>query len=167
MPGVEPRLLLDFLQPYLSRKPGKNLRVLHYSRNDTEISEFIDEYRTQDTYPERFKRLQEVVSKIRSQRKNKILMSMLVLDDFVNRSNGESLFPQIIPFLRFNVNLSVLVSIKPLKYKEIIRNVDILLRLKLLHNTLLLESIIPDGHSHALSVRRSLGVPMITLDCLV
>jgi KaiC/GvpD/RAD55 family RecA-like ATPase len=167
VPGVEPRLLLDFLQPYLSRKPGKNLRVLHYSRNDTEISEFIDEYRTQDTYPERFKRLQEVVSKIRSQRKNKILMSMLMLDDFVNRSNGESLFPQIIPFLRFNVNLSVLVSIKPLKYKEIIRNVDILLRLKLLHNTLLLESIIPDGHSHALSVRRSLGVPMITLDCLV
>jgi KaiC/GvpD/RAD55 family RecA-like ATPase len=167
VPGIEPRLFLDFLQPYLSRKLGKNLRLLHYSKNDTEISEFIDEYGTQDTSSERFKRLKEVVSKVQSQRKNKILMSMLMLDDFDNRSDGDFLFSKIIPFLRFNVDLSILVSIKPVRYKELVRNVDMLLRLNLLHNTLLLESIIPDGHSHALSVHRSLGVPAITLDCLV
>lgn len=163
---IEPGLLLNFLQPYMHHKPGSNLRIFHHSTNDL-ISEHIDGYLIEDTVPEKFKKLQDVISKIRNQRKNKSLLSIMMLDDPRGRSNGEFQFQDFISYLRSNANLSIFVSIYPHRHTEIIRKADLYLRLKLLHNTLFLQSIIPNGHSHAILVRRTLGVPTIKLDCLV
>jgi KaiC/GvpD/RAD55 family RecA-like ATPase len=164
---TEPKVLLNYLQPYVYQKLGKNLRIFHHMSKDPEISEFIVEYRFEDTFSERFKKFQNIVSNVRSQHKNTLLLNLVMLEDLGERLNEDSRFSEIISYLKLNTNLSVLVSIGPNKHKEIIRKVDIYLKLKILSDTLFLQSVIPSGHCHAVLVQRSLGVPRIRLDCLV
>ena len=167
VPGIEPQLILQFLQPYLGRKPGKNVMLLHYPKKESGISEHADEYSSPDSLTGTFKKIQDVMTKVRIRRKNRLLLSVLMLDQVSHTCNQESLFSEVIPFLRSTANISILVTTKSLKCKEIVGYVDLFLKLRLLHSTLLLESIIPDGHFHALSVQSSHGIPTITLDCLV
>jgi hypothetical protein len=158
---------LNYLQPYIYQKLGQNLRIFHHMSKDPEISRFIVEYRSEDTFPERFKKLQNTVANVRSQHKDRLLLNIVMLEDLGGRLNEDSRFSEIISYLKLNTNLSVLVSNGPNKHKEIISKVDIYLRLHILSGTLFLQSVIPSGHCHAMMVQRSLGSPRIRLDCLV
>jgi KaiC/GvpD/RAD55 family RecA-like ATPase len=164
--GIEQQLISEYLHPYLGQKARKNIMLLHPIIDHSGTSKVNGEQIAHTPLPEILTNFQEAVPKLRC-RKNNNLLGMIMLDEINDSSYEGFLFSKVLPYFRSSVNLSILVTLKPLKYKDIVRNMDVFLKLRLLHSTLLVESIIPNDHCHALSVNSSLGFPIISLDCLV
>ncbi|HEY7572608.1 MAG TPA: RAD55 family ATPase [Nitrososphaeraceae archaeon] len=164
--SIERQLISEFLHPYLGRKAEKNVKLLYPIEARSGISKPIDEQIALTVLQGSLRKFQEAVSKLRI-RKDNNLLGMLMLEEIGDNSYEDFLFSSVLPYLRSSINLSILVTTKPLKRKDIVRHVDVFLKLRLFHSTLLVESVIPSDHWHALSVQGSIGFPIITLDCLV
>lgn|SRR5215467_10197637 len=166
--SIEQKLISEFLHPYLGQKAEKNVKLLYPIEARSRISKQTDEQIELTMLQDSLRKFQEAVSKLRIRKNNNYnLLGMFVVDEIGGNSYEDLLFSNILPYFRSSLNLSILVTTKPFKRKDIVRHVDAFLKLRLLHSTLLIESVIPSDHWHALSVQRSLGYPIITLDCLV
>jgi hypothetical protein len=168
--GFDPGIVVTYLESHLAAAPRNGLIKIFCPADKVEISsDYIIPYQNCNDFEKRFEFFRNIVLKTRQENPEKLLLNIMDIDVHQNmHKHGQINKMEILPFIRANTDLSLLVIQHPQNLIEHLSGVyDIHLRLIIINGTLFLQSLLPWSHLFAIVTDRSLGYPKIKLESVV
>lgn len=167
--GVDPRILLAYLQPYMQQKSLKGLLKIFYPDHENRrTSDVLIPFNVNTSLEERIKLFENTVLETRNRYPEKRLL--YIFDSSRQQSSNnvrKNSILDLMSIIKLNPDLLILLSATQQKQEYSTYVLDVHLRLKIISDTLFIQSIIPHCHLHTLLAKRSLGIPKIKLECIV
>jgi KaiC/GvpD/RAD55 family RecA-like ATPase len=168
--GFDPSTVISYLESHLPAAPKNGLVKIFCPADKVEVSsDYIIPYHNCNDFEKRFEFFRNIVLKTRQEHPEKILLNIMDIDMYQNmRKHGQINKTEIIPFIRANTDLSLLVVQHSQNILEHLSGAyDIHLKLVIMNGTLFLQSILPWTHLFAIVTDRSSGYPKIKLESVV
>lgn len=168
--GLDPSIVITYLESHLHAASKNGLVKIFCPADKVEVSsDYIVPYHNCNDFEKHFEFFRNVVLKTREERPNKLLLNIMGLDMHQKmHKHGEINRMEIIPFIRANTDLSLLVIQQSQNIQEHLSGVyDVHLRLTVINGTLFLQSLVPWTHLFAIVTDRSSIYPKIKLESVV
>jgi KaiC/GvpD/RAD55 family RecA-like ATPase len=168
--GIDPSIIITYIKPHLSSYPRKELIKIFWPANKVVgASDYMIYNERWDDFEKQIEFFHNVIIKTKEQYPEKLILNIMGIDMFQKTHNhGQINRMDVISLIRANPDLSIVIIRNSQNVGDYLSEIsDVHLRLRIINDTLFLQSLCPPTYLYAITTTRSSGLPEIKLEPIV